>query len=164
MREAAADALGLLGDQSAVPALTDVLFDEAINVRFAAAEALGLLGDPRSVVDLIQALDSDDLPLSAMAAMALHKIGTPEALAAIQHLWDGDRYIFETPSDADATLPHHPSPKPAAAPQEQHQQSEPPATEASAATPEETLRSIPRDLFESYLDEGIEPRGSRPRR
>ncbi len=162
VREAAADALGALGDQSAVPALTDVLFDEVVNVRFAAAEALGLLGDPRSVVDLIRALDSDDLPLSAMAAMALHKIGTPEALAAIQHLWDGDHYIFEVPSDADVTLSHTPPPKPITKPppqqqQSQQQQSQPPATSEAPEELEETLRSIPHDLFQSYLDEGNQP-------
>jgi hypothetical protein len=175
VREAAADALGLIGDQSAVPALTDLLYDEDTNVRFAATEALGILGDPRSVVDLIRILDSDDIPLSVMAAMALHKIGTPEALAAIQHLWNGDHYNFEGSTNSDVTLPHipvprdRPSAKPSAEPaseaQELHQQSPPPSASASAPDNdlEETVRSIPHDLFQSYLedDEDEEPEAER---
>ncbi len=98
MRDAAADALGLIGDRAAVPALIDALYDEDIDVRFAAAEALGLLADARAIVDLIYLLDNADIPLAMMAALALHKIGTPEALAAIQHLQDETGYNFEVPS------------------------------------------------------------------
>ena len=157
VREAAADALGLIGDRSAVSALIDVLYDDEVNVRFAATEALGLLGDPRSVVDLIQILDSDDIPLSAMAAMALRKIGTPEALAAIQHLWNGDHYIFEVPTNADATLPHIPRPEisPKPAPEPQSQPAIPPPASESQSEMEETIRSIPRDLFQDYLDDNV---------
>ena len=154
VREAAADALGQLGDRAAVSGLIDALYDESLNVRFAAAEALGLLGDPRAILDLIRILDSDDIPLSSMAAMALRKIGTPEALAAIQHLWNGDHYNFEIPSNFDVTLPHIPIPKPKPQPQNQ--------PEAEQSTPsdndlEETVRSIPHDLFQDYLQGEDQP-------
>ncbi|HVU12509.1 MAG TPA: HEAT repeat domain-containing protein [Phototrophicaceae bacterium] len=106
VRVAAAEALGQIGDRAAVPGLIAVLYDEDMQARLAAAKALGLIGDPRAIVDLISVLDKDDIPLAVMAGQALHKIGTPEALAAIQHLREGDHYIFDIPEpeSGDETL------------------------------------------------------------
>jgi len=166
VREAAADALGMLADRSAVPELIDLLYDEVVEVRFAAAEALGLIGDPRAIVDLIRILDSDDAPLAAMAAMALHQIGTSEALAAIQHLWEGDHYNFEVSPNADITLPHISIPRPTTEPQPQpdtnQEDQQPTSREIAPASDEEidaeeTVRSIPRDWFQNYLEDEDEP-------
>ncbi len=148
VREAVADALGQLGDRAAVPALLEALYDENVDVRFAATEALKLLADPRAVVDLIHVLDNDDAPLAAMAAMALHTIGTPEALAAIQHLREGENYHFEL------------FPEDLAQPDDTVRHVQEPETPPDAA--EETIRHIPANLLENYLeDEAAEPEATR---
>ena len=60
VREAAADALGKLGDTRAVKPLLDALRDEYWPVRKAAASALGEIGDARAVEPLIAALQAEN--------------------------------------------------------------------------------------------------------
>lgn len=60
-RARVAKALGLIGDKTAIPALTDMLTDESDNIlnnaASEAAKALAAIGDPSVVPALIQALD-----------------------------------------------------------------------------------------------------------
>lgn len=61
VREDAAIALGMIGDNSAVPALVDAMQDGSIRVR--AIMALGMIADPRSVEALIQVLEGIGISL-----------------------------------------------------------------------------------------------------
>lgn len=59
VRMDAAEALGILGDERAIPSLIDTLKDESRHVRREAAIALGTLGDKRAIEPLIQALRNE---------------------------------------------------------------------------------------------------------
>lgn len=72
-REAAAEALGLLGDTQAVEALVIALGDSRKDVRALAAEALGRLGDARAIGPLAESLATD---LAETAAEVLKHLGT----------------------------------------------------------------------------------------
>ncbi|MBE0415655.1 MAG: HEAT repeat domain-containing protein [Dehalococcoidia bacterium] len=74
VRSAAADALGMIGDEAAVPALIDALKDEFSVVRTDAAFALGRLG-AAAVPALIEALKEEEERMRAEAAFALGEIG-----------------------------------------------------------------------------------------
>ncbi|MGC8880568.1 MAG: HEAT repeat domain-containing protein, partial [Anaerolineae bacterium] len=74
VRQAAARALGKIGDAAAVPALIEALRDEDEDVRQAAAEALGKIGDAAAVPALIEALRDEDMWVRRAAAEALGKI------------------------------------------------------------------------------------------
>ena len=56
----AAAVLGELGDERAVPALINALKNDHIKVRWVAAEALGKLGDKRGIPVLINALNHNE--------------------------------------------------------------------------------------------------------
>jgi HEAT repeat protein len=76
VREAAAEALGRLGDRRAVEPLIRVMGgDWADDVRRAAIEALGKLGDARAVKPLIKALGDEDQLIRENAAKALARLG-----------------------------------------------------------------------------------------
>ena len=62
-REAAAKALGELGDTRAVPPLVDALDDSVAAVCVAAATALGEIGDRQAVEPLLSALDDERVHL-----------------------------------------------------------------------------------------------------
>jgi HEAT repeat protein len=87
VREAAAKALGRIGDAAAVPGLLAALRDESWQVREAAAEALGEIGAP-AVPGLLAALRDADWQVRRAAAAALREIGdaaaVPGLLAALR--------------------------------------------------------------------------------
>jgi hypothetical protein len=87
VRQAAAEALGQIGDPQATPALIQALQDEEWWVRRAAARALGQIGDPQATPALIQALRDEK--------------------------WDGARGGGEG-AGADRRPPDHPRPHPGA--------------------------------------------------
>jgi HEAT repeat protein len=70
-RKLIVDALGLIGDRQAVPALVDCLADPDTNIRVAAAEALGGIGGDEVVQALTQLLPRE---------VDLVKVGALEAL------------------------------------------------------------------------------------
>jgi HEAT repeat protein len=59
IRMDAVEALGVLGDERAVPPLIECLKDESKHVRREAAIALGMLGDKRAIEPLVHALKSE---------------------------------------------------------------------------------------------------------
>lgn len=79
----AADALGRIGDESAVPALVGVLDDPDVRVRVRAVEACGEIGDPRAIDALADHLEDSHDQVRREAATALAKIGTEAAMAAL---------------------------------------------------------------------------------
>ncbi len=84
VRQYTATALGMIGDDAAVPELVKMLHDlnEVDFVRHAAVEALVDIG-AASVPGLILALDDPDADMRELAAEALELIGTAEAFEAL---------------------------------------------------------------------------------
>ena len=87
VREAAAEALGQIGDAAAVPGLLAALGDADWRVRRAAAAALGQIGAP-AVPGLLAALRYAEEDVREAAAAALREIGdaaaVPGLLAALR--------------------------------------------------------------------------------
>ena len=88
VRQAAAEALGLLKASAAVPALVGALGDPAPEVRAAAAAALGAIGDPSAAPALRERLSDEIEDVRARSAAALGAIrdaeAAPELLAALR--------------------------------------------------------------------------------
>lgn len=89
VREAAAEALGDIGDPQAITPLTNVLkYDDDNHVRFWAVYALGEIGDLGIVDPLIQALDDSDSQVRSEAVAVLENISEPAFPSLIQVLSD----------------------------------------------------------------------------
>lgn len=90
----AAEALGILREPAAVPALVSALTgDRYSGVRWKAAEALARMGSP-AVEPLIQALGHQDDDARWKAAIALGEIGDPRAIEPLLALLeDDDRFV-----------------------------------------------------------------------
>jgi HEAT repeat protein len=74
-RKLLADALGLIGDLRAAPALAPLIDDDDANVRVAAAEALGRIGGSAARAALTRALARGELLLSQAALEGLNRLG-----------------------------------------------------------------------------------------
>ncbi len=94
-QEAAAEALGRIGDPRAVEPLIMALKDRDLAVRRKAAEALGKIKDARAVEPLIVAMKDENEYVRQEAAEALGKIGVPAVEALIITLKDKDSDIQE---------------------------------------------------------------------
>ncbi|MCC7359409.1 MAG: HEAT repeat domain-containing protein [Anaerolineales bacterium] len=79
VRHAAAQALGKIGHQAALPVLVEAAEQAEFWVRYSAIEALGRLGDPRAVPPLLGLLRQDAWMRPA-TAQALGSIGAVEAV------------------------------------------------------------------------------------
>ncbi len=75
VRQAAAGALGRIGDPRAIEPLVAALADYYAHVREAAATALGQIGDPRAVAPLVAALRDTYPEVRQAAAEALGGLG-----------------------------------------------------------------------------------------
>lgn len=75
VRSAVAQALGLIGHDSAMDTLLGLLTDQDALVRFEAALALGGLGSPETAAQLQQALDDPDWQVRRNAAVSLGGLG-----------------------------------------------------------------------------------------
>ena len=93
VREAAAEALGTLGDPRAVEPLIAALQDENSDVRRAAAEVLGEVGDSRAMEPLIATLRDEADGVREAAAQALGEIGEPAVGPLIAALRDEDSAV-----------------------------------------------------------------------
>lgn len=89
-RAAAAQALGVLGDQTAVPVLAAAIDSGDVLVVNRAAEALGTLRAAEAIPALQAALLAEDALAPGAAAHALAGIATPEAMAVLVAALDSD--------------------------------------------------------------------------
>ncbi|HZT40625.1 MAG TPA: HEAT repeat domain-containing protein [Chthonomonadaceae bacterium] len=93
VRAGAADALGKIGDPSAIPALVQEMHQDTAQLRRIAIGAIALIADKSGEAALTEAIDNpnDDNAARAQAAAGLGKIGTPSAIATlIKALGDDD--------------------------------------------------------------------------
>lgn len=105
VRGNAADALGKIGDRSAVAPLIAALQDDENIVRYGAAEALGEIGDQDALDAVIGALRDEDWSVRASAAEALGKIGMLKALEALtQACGDKNRDVQAKAAEALASI------------------------------------------------------------
>ena len=74
VRQAAANALGLLGDRSAVDGLCELVNDPDRDVRESVIAALGQIGDRRAIVPLVPALLDAESTVRSAAAATLQKL------------------------------------------------------------------------------------------
>ena len=88
LRMAAANALGELGVEDAVPALAKVFDDSDSRVRARAARATGVIGDQRATEPLTGLLSDPKASVRLEAAEALGRIGNRQALQALLELYD----------------------------------------------------------------------------
>jgi HEAT repeat protein len=77
-------ALGLIGDQTATPAVIPFLTDK--DNRTAAVTALGQIGDPRAVEPILDTLTETDKEYRNAAILALNRIGAPAFGALVREL------------------------------------------------------------------------------
>ena len=82
VRHAAAQALGKIGDQAALPALVQAAEQAEFWVRYSAIEALGRLGDARAVPPLLQLLRQD----AWMRPATVQALGSIAAVEAVPDL------------------------------------------------------------------------------
>ncbi|HQG93438.1 MAG TPA: HEAT repeat domain-containing protein [Acidobacteriota bacterium] len=101
VRLSAAQALGNLGDISALEPLIKTLGDRDESVRTAAIAALGALGDGRALPPLVAALTGTAWRVRQAAAEALGSLGDPRALAPlIQALDDSEPQVRQAVAGA----------------------------------------------------------------
>ena len=100
VREAAAEALGKIGDSQAVEPLIAALKDEDWYVRKYAVEALGKIGESRTVKSLIAALNDLEQDVRKAAVKVLVKIGLPAVELLIAVLKDEDREVRKSAAEA----------------------------------------------------------------
>ena len=85
-RKLIADALGLIGDLRAGPALAPLVDDEDANVRVAAAEALGHIGGSAARAALQKALARGELLLSQASLEGLNRLGASLPINTLEPL------------------------------------------------------------------------------
>ena len=94
VRDAAATALGRIGDRRAVTPLTDLLSRESEwDVRIAAAYSLGQLGDPAATARLIEAMADHQPYVREAAAKALGECGDTAATVVLLRALDDEDYL-----------------------------------------------------------------------
>lgn len=89
-----ADALGRIGDKTAVDALIPLLEDEDFDIRWRAADALGKIGSKTAVDALLFALKDENSAVRLSAAYALEQIGDIAAVDSLtQALNDENSFV-----------------------------------------------------------------------
>ena len=105
VREAAAGALGRIGDPRAMVPLTEALSDEAREVRMSAARALGRLEQPAATAALAAAVADSDWVVRQEAVDSLGRLGSPQAVPSlITALDDKERLVRRDAADALAKI------------------------------------------------------------
>jgi HEAT repeat protein len=83
-RDAFAEALGWIGDQSSIPVLRKVLLSGDTEGPYGSAWALGILGAKEAVPDLLKVLEGKDGKLISYALEALGSIADPKSLPQLK--------------------------------------------------------------------------------
>jgi HEAT repeat protein len=91
-RIVAADALGHIGDLTAVPALLHLYDHPSEHVRLTALQALGRLSDPRALPAVLLAMTDPSWEVRGQAAAAAGRIGAVESVALLQRLLEDDHW------------------------------------------------------------------------
>ncbi len=102
LRQFAAQALGVVGDSSAVQSLTFALEDENSMVKTSAAESLGKIGDAAALPALLIALKDKNADVRQTAILALSAIDSAQASAFIPLLGDPEDSVRKTAAEAIA--------------------------------------------------------------
>jgi HEAT repeat protein len=97
VRGAAANALGKLGDRSAIPHLERLILDDNRQMVVWAAFALTRLGEDYFHV-LVNALRADDVNIRRSGILALHQLGEARGIAPLLALRDDPERRFESDS------------------------------------------------------------------
>jgi hypothetical protein len=84
-RRGASEAIGRIGRDEGINALSNALDDKDSVVRSRAAEALGRIGSDAAVGVLIKALDDEDSAVRSRAAAALRRIDSDAAVGALSN-------------------------------------------------------------------------------
>jgi HEAT repeat protein len=92
VREKVVNALGSIGDVSAVAHIIECLLDDDSLVRSTAAEALGRIGDNTAVPALSNTLWDEDPRVRCAAAVALGKIGDERAVNSLIQVLAAEPY------------------------------------------------------------------------
>jgi HEAT repeat protein len=95
VRGAAANALGAIGDQSAVPYLKPLLKEDNPQLIVWVAFALTMLGQDYFYI-LVNALKSDDVNVRRSGVLALHQLGDKRAVEPLLTLSDDHERRFES--------------------------------------------------------------------
>ncbi len=88
MREYVIAALGTLKVVDAIPAISDVLAQQALGRRYVAAWSLGSIGDPAAIPALIDALSDENSEVRRYATRALIKLNKMSVIPLIEYLAD----------------------------------------------------------------------------
>ena len=88
----AADALGHIGDLTAVPALLHLYDHDSENVRLTAMRSLGQLRDPRALPAVLLAMTDPSWEVRAQAAMAAGRIGARDSVPLLGQLLTDDHW------------------------------------------------------------------------
>ncbi|ABA23115.1 Predicted signal transduction protein containing Nacht domain [Trichormus variabilis ATCC 29413] len=86
VRSSAANALGRIGTETAIPGLLELLKDSESNVRSSAANALGNIGTETAIPGLLELLKDSESNVRSSAAFALVRIGTEAAIPGLLEL------------------------------------------------------------------------------
>lgn len=112
VRGGATDALGKIGDRSAIPALKEAMHSDTPQVRRIAIGAIALIADPSGEDALIEALANpdDDNDARAQAAAGLGKIANQTAIASLVKALDDDDNKLRTATVAALARAGRPTP------------------------------------------------------
>lgn len=94
MRARASIVLGQIGDEQAVPALTEALRADEPLQRLTSAQALAEISGSEATAPLIELLDDPDPSVCRVAIECLADVGSTEALAAIARVQDETSHDF----------------------------------------------------------------------
>ncbi|HOX06386.1 MAG TPA: HEAT repeat domain-containing protein, partial [Planctomycetota bacterium] len=100
VRAKAAEALGRIGDRSAIEALTAALNDPSRAVQAQAAGALLELGAPLGFEGLLAALENEDIEIRLRAVLGLRALGDERAIAPLEQCAKNNRYLEVFVNDA----------------------------------------------------------------
>jgi len=92
----AVETLGMIGGESSVELLIDILCYDDHKMRWRAAQSLGRIGDGRAVEALINALNDDDRTVRLIAVRALDKIGDERSVEPLTSILRDEPILRES--------------------------------------------------------------------